>query len=165
MVVCSIYKLFRNGKSFTKEGKSLERSDVAITRLYAEEQNANWKTLGYDYVIDEEKTAEFYEIKEQKRLQKIKNAKISKKVAENLSNMLDLGIEDVEVPKKVVKKKVEEIEVVDEEVIEEEEEKKDKITITGNGNLRVAYLEKFGKHVPVNKKNDDKWILDKLNDR
>lgn len=161
MVVCNIYKLFRNGNSFTKEGKKLERSDIVIPRTYVEDQNYNWKTLGYDYVIDEEKTEEFYELREQERLLKIKNAKISKKVAENLTNMLDLGVDDVEIPKKTPKK-VKEIEVVDEEVVEVQ---KDEITITGNGNLRVAYLDKFGKECPVNKKNDDEWILAKLNDR
>ena len=161
MVVCNIYKLFRNGKSFTKEGKKLERSEIAIPRQYVEDQNADWQNLGLDYVIDEEATALFYEKREEERLRKIKNNKISKKVAENLTNMLDLGIDDVEIekPKKKKEVKVEEIEVVDEKVVKTE------ITITGNGNLRVAYLEKFGKHVPINKKNDDKWILDKLNDR
>lgn len=165
MVVCNIYKLFRNGKSFTKEGKKLERSDIAIPRQYVEDQNADWQNLGLDYVIDEDATELFYEKREEERLRKIKNSKISKKVAENLTNMLDLGIEEdedeIEKPKKKVKaKKVEEI-----EVIEEKEVVKTEITITGNGNLRVAYLEMFGKHVPINKKNDDKWILDKLNDR
>ena len=161
MVVCNIYKLFRNGKSFTKEGKKLERSEIAIPREYVEDQNADWRNLGLDYVIDEEATALFYEKREEERLRKIKNSKISKKVAENLTNMLDLGVDDVEIekPKKSKPIKVEEIEVVEEKVVKQE------INITGLGNLKVAYLEKFGKHVPVNKKNDNQWILDKLNDR
>ena len=161
MVVCNIYKLFRNGKSFTKEGKKLERSNIAIPRQYVEDQNADWQNLGLDYVIDEDATELFYEKREEERLRKIKNSKISKKVAENLTNMLDLGVEDVEIEKPKAKKKakVEEIDVIEDEVVKTE------ITITGNGNLRVAYLEMFGKHVPINKKNDDKWILDKLNNR
>ena len=160
MVVCNIYKLFRNGKSFTKEGKKLERSNLAIPRSYALDQNYNWKTLGYDYEIDEDATELFYEKREETRLRKIKNSKISKQVADNLTNMLDLGNEEEEIiikPKQKVK--IEEIEIVEEEEIE------NKINITGLGNLKVAYLDKFGKHVPVNKKNDEEWILNKLNDK
>lgn len=161
MVVCNIYKLFRNGNSFTKEGKVLHRTNLATLRSYAEQRNASWKTLGYFYEFDEDKTNLFYEKREAERLLKIKNSEISKKVASNLVNMLDLGNDVVEQPKVKAKKepKIEEIDVVDEEIIE------DKIKITGNGNLRVAYLDKFGKECPINKKNDDEWILAKLNDR
>lgn len=161
MVVCNIYKLFRNGKSFTKEGKKLERSNIVIRRDYADEKNDNWMDNGLWHEIDEDATELFYEKREKIRLDNIKKQKISKKVAENLTNMLDLDTDDVVVEKPKVKKevKVDEIDVVD------EEEVKDEINITGLGNLKVAYLEKFGKHVPVNKKNDEQWILDKLNDR
>lgn len=155
MVVCDIYKLFRNGKSFTKEGRKLDRSGIAIPRAYCEDKNRDWSDNGLWHEIDEEKTAEFYVLREKERLIKIKNSKISKEVAKNLANMLDVGIEDYQ-----------DIDVVDEEeVVTDPKIKKltKKEKMRGIGDLKVAYLEKFGKHVPVNKKNDIDWIREKVN--
>ena len=161
MVVCSIYKLFKNGNSFTKESKKLERDEIIIPRAYVEDQNYNWKTLGLWHEIDEEKTEEMYVLREQERQRKIKQNKINKKFTDNLTNMLGVGVEDVEEPIAKPKKEVvvNDIDVVDEEIIEVEK----KEPITGMGNLKVAYLEMYGKHVPVNKKNDIDWISDKVN--
>lgn len=162
IVVCNIYKLFKSGNSFTKEGMKLKRSDIAITKAWVEECNLNWKDNGLWHVIDEEKTAEYNELREKERLLRIKQAKISKKVAENLTNMLDIGTDDIEVekPKKKEIKEVKEIKDID---VDAEEVKSEKKIITGLGNLKVAYLEKYGKHVPVNKKNDIDWISQKVN--
>ena len=158
MVVCNIYKLFRNGNSFTQEGKRLERSGIAIPREYVEDQNHNWKDSGMWHEIDEEKTSEFYELREKERLVKIKNSKISKEVAKNLADMLDInvnGYENVDVEeKKEVKKSVYEPKV---------KKPNQKERMKGIGDLKLAYLAKFGTNVPINKSKDIDWILDKVN--
>lgn len=83
MVVCNVHKLFREGKSYTKDGKKLVRSEIVIPRAYVEEKNFNWKSNGQWHIIDEEATDEYYrkgEIKRQKRLNEDKTTEQLKEV-------------------------------------------------------------------------------------
>lgn len=97
MVVCNIYRLFRNGTKFTKEGKKLERSDIFIPREYALLKNEKWNENGLWHEINEEKTIEFYELKEKKRLERIKNNKISGKLKEVMVDVISKGSDIAEI--------------------------------------------------------------------
>ncbi len=96
MVVCNIYELLKRGKSFTKEGKVLKRSNSVITRDWAETKNSDWENSGLWFDIDDEKTAEYYKKGELKR-EKRKEAEDKKnRLTEMASNMLDNASKTVE---------------------------------------------------------------------
>ena len=89
MVVCNVHKLFREGKSFTKEGKKLVRSEVVIPRAYVESQNHQWKLNGLWHVIDEKATTEYYKQGEIKRQKRLKKEETSEKLKDVLIEALD----------------------------------------------------------------------------
>jgi len=101
MVVCNIYKLFKDGKSFTKEGKKLKRSNSVVTRQWAEEKSADWRNSGLLFEIDDEKTAEYYKKGDLKR-QMRKDAENKKnQLTEMASNMLENASKVVELDEDV----------------------------------------------------------------
>lgn len=130
MVVCSIYELnMRNGE-YTKDGKVLVRSNIALERGYVEEKNGYWTQNGLWHEIDNKKTSEFY-----------KKAGLGELVE-------DIDVNDAE-----------EV-LIEDAVVEEEKVDVSKLLA---GDLRVKYLDKYGKDVPNNKKNDKEWIYKKIN--
>lgn len=120
MVVCDCYKLLKDGKSFTKQGKVIKRSNVAVPRWYADEKNLNYKDTGLWYEKDEDATETFYEMKEKRRIEKKENAKVSGQLNEVLVDVIRKGTN------------VNAVDVDSEDVTELEK-------------LKVKYKEKFGK--------------------
>jgi hypothetical protein len=91
MVVCKVYKLFKDGENFTKESKKVIRNRCVIPRWYAEDKNAKWKQNGRWHEINEEATKEYYEegLKRQELKRKAKETK--GKLAEILTNVIEEG--------------------------------------------------------------------------
>jgi len=59
IVVCALHRLGKDGDSFSKKlVAKVERTNVKIGNDYVKEFNANWRTSGRVYVIDEKLTAE-----------------------------------------------------------------------------------------------------------
>jgi len=136
VVVCNVYKLLKDGKSFTKQGMKLERENAVIMRKWADDRNANWKQGGEWHEIDEEKTAEYYVKGEEKR----EKRKLANAVKDKFTNaMTDL----------VMKAN---------DKVEEKVEKK----VDGLKSLRAKYETQLGKKVPPRYKNDAVWINSKL---
>lgn len=97
MVVCDIYKLFKEGKSFTKSGMQIKRTNAVQTREWAELNNEKWKEIGLWYEIDDEKTAKYYEVGEAKRDNKKKALKKKQQLTDVMSGILEGANEKVEV--------------------------------------------------------------------
>lgn len=158
MVVCSIYKLLKNGNSYVKDGMKLERDEIIIGRDYVDEKNALWEQNGMWHEIDEDKTSAFIELREKTRITNINNQKIEGQLTKTLTDVIKKAnkVNEIEVIEpKIVKKEVVE-DVIDEEI---EKVDIDKLLL---GDLKVEYLDLTGKHVPVNKKNDKRWIYNKI---
>ena len=120
MVVCNVYKLFKDGKNYTKQGKVIKRNNLALTRDYVEEKNNNWTNVGLWHEIDEDATVHFYEERELRRKEKKAAAKVSGHLNEVLVDVIKKGAN------------IESIEVESEDVTELED-------------LKKQYKEKFDK--------------------
>lgn len=96
MVVCDVFKLFRDGNSFVKESKKLLMKDKVLRRDYAEGKNADYKSNGLWHEIDEEKTKEYYAMGAKKLEKRKKAEKARKRVSEALVDVLDAGAKSVE---------------------------------------------------------------------
>ena len=132
MVVCNVYKLLKHGTKFTKEGKLLERSNLALSKDWVEQKNEKWLLHGKWYEILEDKTDEFYELKEQARVDRIETEKVEKGLKDALLHAVKVGA-------KVVEKEVDEIQ-----------------------SLRDEYEAKLGKKLSPRYMNDVEWIKSKL---
>ena len=119
MVVCDVYELLKQGKSFTKQGKVIKTTNSVVQRSWAESKNDDWQNAGLWYDIDEQRTKEYYEKGALKRANRNKAQKIKKQLTETLTDV-------IETANKVVEKEVEED---DEELAE----------------LKAKYIEKFDK--------------------
>ena len=119
MVVCNIYKLLKDGKSFTKQGMSVKRTNSVVTREWAELNNESWKEKGLWFEIDDDLTDEYYEKGKQKRENR-KKAQIKKtQLTSVVSDILETANKTIEVE-------------VEEDVSE-------------FVRLKAEYIEKFGK--------------------
>jgi gamma-glutamylcyclotransferase (GGCT)/AIG2-like uncharacterized protein YtfP len=58
IVVATLYRLGKAGDSFNKDFKTKLRSKAKVSEDYVNTVNANWKTAGQLYVIDEKATKE-----------------------------------------------------------------------------------------------------------
>lgn len=58
IVVATLYRLGKAGDSFNKDFKTKMRSKAKVSEDYVNTCNANWKTAGQLYVIDEKATKE-----------------------------------------------------------------------------------------------------------
>ena len=126
MVICSVYKLMRNGNSYDKESKKMERARIALERSYVEDKNHNWKNNGMWHEIDKEATEEFYELREQRRLDVIEDDQVKGQLNEILTNVVKQGISKSSKKAPSVK-------------VKKEEPKEDL------SDLREEYQEVFGK--------------------
>lgn len=97
MVVCDIYKLLKDGKSFTKNGKQIKRTNAVQTREWAEQNNEKWSEIGLWYEIDEVKTLEYYEKGNAKRENKKKALGKKQQLTEVMSEILEKANEVVEI--------------------------------------------------------------------
>jgi len=91
MVVCDCYKLLRDGKSFTKQGRIIKRTNVAVPKWYADEKNLNYKDTGLWYEIDDDATVTFAEMKEKRRIEKKEHKAVSGKLNQVLVDVLKKG--------------------------------------------------------------------------
>ena len=131
-MICNVYKLLRSGTTVTKEGKVLERSNIAIPKNWVDEKNADYKNYGKWFEILEDETEAFYEKREIAR-------KARQKADEIKSRLNDALTQAVEVGSKIAEKEFSEIE-----------------------ELRNKYEEELGKKVPARFRNDAEWIKSKL---
>lgn len=132
MVVCNVYKLLKDGKSFTKRGMELKRSKVALSKGWVDRHNPQWQSFGQWFEILDEETEKFYELKEQARLDRKKKNEIKSKMNEALTSM-------VESTSHVAEDEVEEMDA-----------------------LRAEYEEKTGKKLSARFRNNKEWIESKL---
>lgn len=132
MVVCNVYKLLKDGKSFTKRGMELKRSEIALSRDWVERHNSQWGKCGLWHEILEEETEKFYELKEQARLDRKKKSEIKSRMNDALTSI-------VESSNHVAEEEFDEMEA-----------------------LRAEYEEKTGKKLSARFKNDAEWIKSKL---
>jgi hypothetical protein len=58
IVVATLYRLGKDGDKFSKDFKTKMRSKAKVNEDYVNTVNANWKTSGQLYVIDEAATKE-----------------------------------------------------------------------------------------------------------
>lgn len=58
IVVANLYRLGKDGDSFSKKFKTEVRSRAKVTEDYVKRVNANWATGGMIYKIDEKATKE-----------------------------------------------------------------------------------------------------------
>ena len=102
MVVCDVYELFKKGTSYKKEGKQLTRSSIALTRTYVEDKNLYWDVNGLWHEVDEDATKKFYELREEARLARINDNKVTSHVKNLLKDVIVQGAETViaEIPVK-----------------------------------------------------------------
>jgi len=145
MVVCRVYKLFKDGENFTKEGKKVKRNRCVIPRGYVEEKNAKWEQNGLWHEINEEATKEYY-VEGDKKVAKRKEIKESQA---NLGTVLAEALKSGANPTKkaTTKKEVAKEEVVvDSKLVE----------------LRIQYEEVTGKVLSPRFKNDAEWMEKKI---
>ena len=136
MVVCNIYKLLKDGKSFTKQGMAIKRTNSVVTREWAELNNESWKEKGLWFEIDDDLTDEYYEKGKQKRENR-KKAQIKKtQLTSVVSDILETANKTVE----------------DEDVVIEED-------VSEFVRLKAEYIEKFGK------KPFHKWGVKELTEK
>jgi len=145
MVVCKVFKLFKDGEHFTKDGKKVKRNKCVVPRNYVEEKNSKWEQNGLWHEINEEATKEYY-VEGDKKVAKIKEIEESRA---NLGNVLTEALKSggKATKKEVKKKEVEKEEVVvDPKLVE----------------LRVQYEEVTGKVLSPRFKNDAEWMTKKI---
>lgn len=138
MVVVDVYQLPKMGGSFTKTGKVLKRSSIAMERDWVDRKNNNWQNAGMWHEIDEEATDDFYELQKQRREDKKKAKATTKRFNEALSGVLETS------------KTITPIEVEAEQSTEDADELAE---------LRAEYKEKF------NKRAFHGWGIDKLKEK
>lgn len=91
IVICNVYKLFRDGSDFTKDSKKIVRTDIAMIRSYVNEKNSDWKNNGLWHEIDEEKTKEYY-INGEERLKEERNQiKVESQLKDILVDVIKTG--------------------------------------------------------------------------
>jgi len=146
MVVCKVYKLFKDGKNFTKEGKKVTRNRCVIPRWYAEDKNAKWLQNGRWHEINEKATEEYYEVELAKKEQEREDEKEKGELKEILTGVIKEGVK-TKAPKKAKAKK--------EDIVEVSQELLD---------LREEYVEVFGKKISGRYLNDAEWIAKKINE-
>tara|TARA_R110000787_G_scaffold276483_4_gene385440 strand:+ start:1157 stop:1591 length:435 start_codon:yes stop_codon:yes gene_type:complete len=95
MVVCGVFTLLKRGTKYTKEGKQLERKSIALPREYVENKNSNWEMNGLWHEIDEDATENFYKLREELRLSKIKDNKVKDSIKDLLADVIVQGAETV----------------------------------------------------------------------
>jgi|AntAceMinimDraft_17_1070374.scaffolds.fasta_scaffold02404_7 hypothetical protein len=117
MVSCIVYRLLKEGNSYVKNGKKVDRTDIILPRGYVEEKNYSWETNGLWHEKDEEKTTLFYEKQALKYKNKEKAQKKKGQLTEVMTEILDNANKPIELD-----------EDVDELVL-----------------LKAEYFEKFGK--------------------
>jgi len=101
IVVATLYRLGKAGDSFNKDFKTKMRSKAKVTEDYVNTVNANWKTAGQLYVIDEKAT------KERDELVNKPNDSIAKLTRDELKEKADeMGIE---YPKNIKTEKLKEL--------------------------------------------------------
>ena len=135
MVVCNIYKLLKDGKSFTKQGMSIKRTNSVITREWAELNNEKWQEKGLWFEIDEDLTDEYYVKGTAKRENRKKALNKKKQLTSVVSDILETANKTVE----------------DEDVIVED--------VSELVRLKAEYVEKFGK------KPFHKWGIKELTEK
>ena len=100
-VIANVYKLFKDGKRFTKHSKKLVRSDIAIPRAYVEEKNDKWEENGLWHEIDEDATVEYYKKGAIKIAKRKADAEAKAKLKDVLTDVLvegSKGVKKVEEP-------------------------------------------------------------------
>ena len=95
MVVCNIYKLLKDGKSFTKQGMAIKRTNSVVTREWAELNNESWKEKGLWFEIDDDLTDEYYEKGKQKRENRKKAQNQKKQLTSVVSDILETANKSV----------------------------------------------------------------------
>jgi hypothetical protein len=143
MVVCKVYKLFKDGKNFTKESKKVIRNRCVIPRWYALDKNAKWEQNGRWHEINEEATKEYYEVGRKLQEEKRKAKETKGKLAEILTNVIEEGAK----PKKT--KAI---------IIDDPSASKELL------DLRVEYVKVVGKKLSGRFLNDVDWITKKINE-
>ena len=136
VAVCNIYELTkRSGKfiDFKKDKGLLLRSEILLEREYINEKNESCYRNGIWHEVNEDLTVEYFENGAKLKSKREKAKVKAKKLTEVLTNVLETADE-----------------------INSEEEDVDL------NELRESFKLKFEKDVPVNKKNDKNWILNKL---
>ena len=106
MVVCKVYKLFRDGESFTKDSKKVIRTRRVIPRWYAEDKNAKWEQNGRWHEINEEATKEYYEVGRAKQAQKREDEKVKGELKDILTRVIKEGVKNKAPKKEKVEKKM-----------------------------------------------------------
>ncbi len=94
-VVCNVYKLLRNGKKFSKEGKILERSNVVLLRDYVNEKNEFWFENGLWHEIDEEATKDYYSLKTKENEERKEKEMVEGKLKDVLTDVIKDGVKKV----------------------------------------------------------------------
>ena len=150
MAMCNVYKLFRDGKQFTKESMKLIRSNIVIPRSYVAIKNAKWKENGLWHVIDEKATAEYYKHGEVKRAKKRAAEKVKSQLKDVLTDVLTVGSEKISADTTSVKKeeKIEEKESVENTELVETQELYKKV-------VGKRLVGKYAKDIPWMKKKID----------